>query len=333
MFAIGVIAAALAAIAYGLSTVLRAVGARRALQRLDADSVAGSDVGPYGGSDAGSADGARSGADVPGGPGAGSARSTVAAFGDSTFLLGTLLVILGFAGGAVAARFLPLFLAQTIVAGNLVVTALLGMVWLGNVLGRREWVAVGVVVVSLFLLGASASHQAAPRMGMGFHWALFGVSLVLVVTGFVVMRTLRDRGAIFCGALAGVMYGAIAIAVRVLDGVSPFDPVRLLTDPAAWTIAIAGATAFYVQTVALQIGPVNAVTAVLVVGETGGPAIVGVMFLGDKAIDGLQWLAVVGFVGAIVGATAVALFTGDDDGAGRTDTTRVGAEEGAGGGS
>jgi hypothetical protein len=326
MFAIGVIAAALAAIAYGLSTVLRAVGARRALQRLDAGTGAASSGGPGGG-------GSGAGGPVGHVTTAGSTRSTVAAFGDATFLLGTLLVILGFAGGAVAARFLPLFLAQTIVAGNLVVTALLGMVWLGNVLGRREWVAIGAVVVSLFLLGASASHQAAPSMGMGFHWALFGVSLVLVVTGFVVMRTLRDRGAIFCGALAGVMYGAIAIAVRVLDGVSPFDPVRLLTDPAAWTIAVAGATAFYVQTVALQIGPVNAVTAVLVVGETGGPAIVGVMFLGDKAIDGLQWLAVVGFVGAIVGATAVALFTVDDDGAGGRGATRAGGSGRAGGSS
>ncbi|AZG46494.1 hypothetical protein [Gordonia insulae] len=288
MFAIGVIAAALAAIAYGLSTVLRAVGARRALQRTGADAD-------------------------------GSSRSTLAAFGDPTFLFGTLMVIIGFAGGAVAARFLPLFLAQTIVAGNLVITAILGMVWLGNVLGRREWIAIAVVVVSLCMLGASASHQAAPTMHMAFHWGLFGVSLVLVIAGFVVMRTLRERGAIFCGALAGVMYGAIAVAVRVLDGVSPFDLPRLLLDPAAWTIAIAGATAFYVQTVALQIGPVNAVTAVLVVGETGGPALIGVLFLGDKAIDGLAWLAIVGFIGAIAGATAVALLTSDDDGVASVD--------------
>ena len=88
----------------------------------------------------------------------------------------------------------------------------------------------------------------------------------------------------------------------------------LLTDPAAWAIAVAGAVGFFVQTVALQVGAVNGVTAMLVVGETAGPSIVGVAFLGDKAHVGLGWLAVVGFIGAVIGAVLVAVYsTGDPD--------------------
>lgn len=60
-------------------------------------------------------------------------------------------------------------------------------------------------------------------------------------------------------------------------------------------------------------------TAVLVVGETGLPAIVGVVFLGDRAVDGLQWLAVVGFVCAIVGASLVAWLTNDAGNANAAD--------------
>ncbi len=289
VFTIGIIAATLAAVAYGLSTVLRAMGARNAAAPSDAAATT-----------------------TEGGP---SLKSTVDTFRDPTFLIGTLMVVLGFGGGAIAARLLPLFLAQTIVAGNLIVTALLGSALLGNKLSGREIAAMAAVIVSLCMLGASASHEAATKHDMAFHWALFGISTAVAVIGVVVVRSLGRRGAIFAGALSGAMYGALAVAVRVLDGVHPVDFVTMLEDPAAWTIALTGAIAFYVQTVALQLGPVNAVTAVLVVGEVGIPAVVGVLFLGDHAIDGLGWLAYVGFAGAIAGAFAVAWLTeGSDSG-------------------
>ncbi|MGV9479267.1 hypothetical protein [Gordonia aichiensis] len=279
MFVIGIVAACLAAVAYGLSTVLRAMGAQAAAQTSGTG---------------------------------GSARGALAAFANPTFLLGTLTVMLGFIGGAVAARFLPLFLAQSIVAGNLIVTALLGTVMLHTSLHAKDWAAIFLVVFALCVLGASASKQATTEADRTFHWALFAVTTAVAVLGVAVMRAMGRRGAIFGGALAGLMYGALAVAVRVLDGVHPFDVVTLLEDPAAWTIAIAGAMAFYIQTLALQLGPVNSVTAVLVVGETGLPAIVGVVFLGDKAVAGLGWLAIVGFVCAIVGASLVAWLTNEE---------------------
>ncbi len=39
------------------------------------------------------------------------------------------------------------------------------------------------------------------------------------------------------------------------------------------------------------------VTAVLVVGETAGPGMVGVAFLDDSAKPRLAWLAIIGFIG------------------------------------
>jgi hypothetical protein len=283
MFVAGIVAATLAAIAYGISTVLRALGAQRAASD-SGHPARGDSSGP-------------------------SLNSTLETFRNPAFIVGTLMVVLGFAGGAVAARMLPLFLAQTIVAGNLIVTALVGTVILGTVLRRRDLIAMAVVVGSLCILGASASHEAANKQDVTFHWTLFMVTTLLASAGLLVMHLLGRRGAIFGGALAGSMYGAVAIGVRVLDGVHPFDSVALITDPAAWTIAVGGAVAFYVQTVALQLGPVNGVTAVLVVGETGVPSVIGVLFLGDSAVDGLEWLAYAGFIGAIVGAVAVAWLT------------------------
>lgn len=49
-------------------------------------------------------------------------------------------------------------------------------------------------------------------------------------------------------------------------------------------------------------------TAGMVIGETIGPAVIGVVWLGDRTREGLGWLAVAGFGVAVVGALALARF-------------------------
>lgn len=293
MFVIGVIAACLAAVSYGMSTVLRALGARRvATENRESGHEAES-------------------TNSAGGP---SLQSTMSTLVDPAFIMGTMMVVVGFAGGAIAARFLPLFLSQTIVSANLVVTALLGTIMLNIALHTRDWIAIWLVVLSLCLLGISS----APHTGRGgspaFHWELFIATLGLCAIALGGVYRAGKHAGIVGGASAGLLFGVIAISVRILDGVQPFDATALLTDPAAWTIAVAGAVGFFVQTVALQVGAVNGVTAVLVVGETAGPSLVGVLFLGDMARPGLGWLAIVGFIGAVIGAVLVAWYgSGDPD--------------------
>lgn len=52
----------------------------------------------------------------------------------------------------------------------------------------------------------------------------------------------------------------------------------------------------------------TAATAGMVLGETIGPAVVGVVWLGDQTREGLAWLAVAGFVVAVAGSLALARF-------------------------
>ena len=287
MFLIGVLFASAAAIAYGVSTILRALGARRAaVEARDADK--------------------QDQLTSEGGP---SVTSTVDTFKTPEFIFGTSLVVIGFGAGAVAARFLPLFLSQTIVSANLIVTALIGTAALGIKLHGRDWVAMCTVVFSLCALGLASAHQSGGGEESSFHWGLLGATCILATLALLAVYRLGKRGAIVGGAAAGLLFGVVAISVRILRGVDPFDLGTLLTDPAAWTIAIGGAAGFYVHTVALQLGQVNGVTAVLVVGETAGPGIIGVTFLNDSAKPGLEWLALIGFIGAVIGAVLVALYS------------------------
>lgn len=60
----------------------------------------------------------------------------------------------------------------------------------------------------------------------------------------------------------------------------------------------------------MQRGSVTVATAGMVLAETAGPAVVGVVWLGDRPRDGLQWPAVAGFVAAVVGALVLTRFGG-----------------------
>jgi drug/metabolite transporter (DMT)-like permease len=287
---IGVAAALLACIGYGAASVLQAYGAR-------------------GSTAAASGPGEAIPVTATGAP---SLRSTITTALTPAFIAGMALDVIGFLGSIVSARLIPLFLSQTIISANLVVTAVLGVAVLGVRLRGRDWAAIGTVVVSLCVLGLTAGHRGASAAPPGVHWALLSASLVILAGGIGLIRLLGTRAAVAAGLIAGVLYGAMAVAVRVVDGVDPLRLHILLADPASWTIAIAGLGGFYLFTVALQLGSVNGAAAALVVGETVVPGIAGVVLLGDTAKHGFGWLVAVAFLGAVAGAVAVAIMGAAD---------------------
>ncbi|SIS21271.1 hypothetical protein [Williamsia sterculiae] len=281
---IGVLAAVFASLAYGVSSVLQAYGARQSHDRAVERGETGI-------------------ATDTGGP---TLRSTVLAMLTVAFIVGTVLDVGGFVGSAISARLVPLFLSQTVVSANLIVTAILGIVVLGIRLHMRDWIAIAVVIGALCALGLAAKEDPHAGETWAFHWGLLAATVVLFAASLGLIRWLGSRAAVAAGLCAGVLFGAVAIAVRVLDGFDPFDPVTILTDPAMYALALSGVGGFYLHTVALQLGSVNGATAALVVGETVVPGVIGVVLLGDKTQPGLAWLAVLGFVAAVCGAVAVA---------------------------
>lgn len=283
---IGVVAALLACVGYGVSSVLQAYGARRSATAARDRGAIGHVTGT-------------------GGP---TLRSTLHAAVTTAFIVGIVLDVIGFVGSAVSARLIPLFLSQTIISANLIVTAVLGIAVLGIGLRARDWIAIATVIASLFVLGLGSGERGPVNHDRHIHWIVLAASVLILLGGIALTRFLGSRAAVIAGLIAGVLFGMLAIGVRVLDGLEPLQPLSLLADPAAWTVGIAGIGGFYLHTVALQLGSVNGATAALVVGETVVPGVVGVAFLGDSSQSGLGWVVVLGFVGAVAGAVAVAVF-------------------------
>jgi drug/metabolite transporter (DMT)-like permease len=275
------VAAVVAAVCYGVASVMQAVAAREASHR------------PAPGS-------AESGATPGVDPGL-----LVRMLGQWRFVASLGLDTLGFLAQLVALHRLPLFAVQAMIAANLAVTAVVATWLIGAVLHWREWVAVGGVVTGVGLLGSSAGPEGASQAGVVFKLALIVAVAGLALLGLAAGRLPDRLRTPALGLIAGLGYGVLGVAARVLNS---FAPLSLLRDPATYALIAAGIVSFLFYASALEAGSVTVATAAVVLAETLPPSAVGVVFLGDRTRPGMTGVAIAGFVLAVCCAVALARF-------------------------
>jgi drug/metabolite transporter (DMT)-like permease len=270
-------AALVAALFYGIASVMQSVAAHEASNRKPADA------------DAGGVD-----------PGL-----LPRMLRQWRFVVSLCLDALGFVAQLIALQRLPLFAVQAIVAANLAVTAVVASLVIKVRLSWREWLAVTGVVAGVGLLGSSAGPEGASQAGVMFKLALIVAIAALGLIGLAAARLRDPARTLALGLVAGFGYGVIGIAARVLNG---FEPLTLLRDPAAYAVAAAGIVSFVFYATALEGGSVTVATAAVVLAETLPPAIIGVVFLGDRTRPGLEPAAIAGFLLAVTSAVMLARF-------------------------
>ncbi|MEU6868520.1 hypothetical protein ABZ924_35715 [Streptomyces sp. NPDC046876] len=220
------------------------------------------------------------------------------------YLAGLALDAFGFVLQIVALRNLPVYAVGAALAASLAVTAVVAARVLRVRLRGAEWAAVAVVCAGLAMLGLASGEEGPGKGSLGLELALLGTAAAVLLAG-AVCGGLPDRPrALALGLAAGTGFGVVEVAVRLIDTVSPAE----LRNPALYALLLGGGAAFLLLTSALQRGSVTAATAGLVLGETIGPAVVGVACLGDRTREGLTWLAALGFAVAVGGALALARF-------------------------
>lgn len=267
---IGIAGAVAAALCYGLATVLQA----RAAQ--GAPSLPGIDP-----------------------------RLVLRLLSQSPFLAALALDGGGFLLSLAALRQLPLFVVEAIVAGNLAVAAVVAARVLPLRLSRREWLAVAAVCVGLVLLALSAGVKSPVQVGAGFRLSLLGCAVTLVGVGAGAGRLRGVYAAAVLGLVAGLAFGVVGVAVRVLPDLSP---AVLVGNAATYALVVGGAVGFLCYLTALQRGRVTTATGALVTAETVAPALVGVVALGDSTRPGYAGVGVAGFVLSVGGALLLARF-------------------------
>ncbi|MEV7444172.1 hypothetical protein AB0O22_24095 [Streptomyces sp. NPDC091204] len=218
------------------------------------------------------------------------------------YLLGLGLDAVGFVLQIIALRHIPIYAVGAALAASLAVTAVVAARLLRVRLSRTEWGAVWVVCAGLLMLGLAAGEEGSGTGSLALELGLLAVAGLVLVVGAVAGQLPDGPRALVLGLAAGTGFGVVEVSVRLID--SPWD----LRDPALYALLLGGGAAFLLLTSALARGSVTAATAGLVLGETIGPAAVGVVWLGDRTREGLTWLAVAGFAVAVAGSLALARF-------------------------
>jgi drug/metabolite transporter (DMT)-like permease len=267
---LGLLGALASSVCYGVATVLQAVSARAAPHTADVDP-----------------------------------RLLLRLSRQVPFVAGVALDVIGFGLQFLALRLVPLFLVQATMSANLAVTALVAVPVLRVRLGRRDWTAMAMVCLGLALLALSAGPEGHRELHGAARLILPACVLVLGVAGFAAGRLPDPARSAVLGAVAGLGFGVVALAARMLPG---FAPGRLISEPATYALVGGGVTAFLFFATGLQRGAVTITTAAVVVGETTVPAAVGVIWLGDQVRHGFVPVGLTGFLLALTGALLLTRF-------------------------
>jgi drug/metabolite transporter (DMT)-like permease len=223
------------------------------------------------------------------------------------YLAGIGLDGLGFVLQVIALRLVPIYVVAAALAASIAVTGIVSAWALSARLSPAEWTAVGIVCVSLAVLACAAGPGHFRRAPAGLGWALLGVVVAILVAGVAAGRLSDRERALALGFGAGSGFGVVEVGVRLIDVIAPTKGA-FYTNPALYAAIAGGAIGFLLFTSALQRGSVTTTVAAMVVGETVAPALVGAVWLGDRAREGLGWLVVLGFAIAVAATLVLARF-------------------------
>ena len=201
----------------------------------------------------------------------------------------------------------PLSLVQAVLAGGVVLLAVIAERSFGVRISRRQWGGIVLTAVGLLLLGLSlpAVHGAHSRFSVP---AMVGFQGVLIATGMMLVvgpriGAPRQHHGFMLGAASGILFGVSDVAIKAISGEVGAHGMLGLTTP--WLLMAVGASiaAFFASAKGLQDGdpvPVIAVTgtAANIAGVVGGIVVFGDPLSGHPVMLGLECAAFVLVLGA-----------------------------------
>ena len=198
-------------------------------------------------------------------------RSARSLFASPLFAIGMVIAAGAWLFHVAAMSFAPLSLVQAVLAGGVVMLAVMAERIFGLKIGRRQWVGLALTALGLMLLGVTlpAAHGADSRFSLpgmiSFEAALVAGGTLLIMGPRI--GAPREHHGFMLGAAAGIMFGVSDIAIKAIT-------------PWAGVCAVASVAAFYASAKGLQDGdpvPVIAVTgaAANLAGIVGGIAVFG----------------------------------------------------------
>jgi len=229
-------------------------------------------------------------------------------FSSKLFTVGMIIACGSWVFHIGAMAMVPLSVVQAILAGGIVLLAIMAERAFGVRIGPRQWAGLSMTGAGLVLLGISlpAVHGAHSRFSVP---AMIAFEAALLVAGTLLILGPRigapaHHHGVMLGAAAGILFGVSDIAIKALTGMVGAHGLMGLASPWLIVTVLASIVAFFASAKGLQDGeavPVIAVTATAanVAGIVGGLVVFGDPFPAHVLGIAVQSLA---FVLVIVAA-------------------------------
>jgi hypothetical protein len=211
-------------------------------------------------------------------------RSARSLFASKLFAVGMAIASGAWIFHVAAMSVAPMSVVQSVLAGGVVLLAVMAERTFGLTISRRQWAGIALTAVGLVLLGLSlpAVHGAHSRFsvpGMIVFETVLLIVGALMIVGPRIGAPVEHHG-FMLGAAAGLLFGVSDVAIKAITGMVQAHGALGLLSPWMGVTVAASIAAFYASAKGLQDGeavPVIAITgtAANVSGIVGGIIVFG----------------------------------------------------------
>jgi len=217
-------------------------------------------------------------------------RSAADLFRSKWWTIGWLVAVAAFLAHVGALSLLPLSTAQAVLSGGFVLLAVLAERFFGFQLGRRQWIGIILVAVSLALLGVTSKQSGDDSSDYSLTALILfeggGIALGLLLIFSHRIERVRAQHGVLLGAAAGLGFGISDVAIKALSDDLESGLVGLLS-PWSALVVIAAVGSFFASARSLQLGDGVAVIAITSVAANMSSIAAGMIVFGDPLGDDL----------------------------------------------
>lgn len=162
-------------------------------------------------------------------------RTAQSLFGSRLFTIGMVIASTAWIFHVAALSVAPMSLVQSVLAGGMVLLAVMAERLFGMRIGRRQWLGLGATALGLMLLGVTLPvvHGAHSRFSipgmLSFEAGLIAAGTLLIMGPRI--GAPREHHGFMLGAAAGILFGVSDIAIKAISGLIGSDGISGVFTP------------------------------------------------------------------------------------------------------
>jgi drug/metabolite transporter (DMT)-like permease len=217
-------------------------------------------------------------------------------FRSRLFAVGMLIACGSWIFHIAAMALVPLSLVQAVLAGGVVMLAIMAERTLGCHIGKRQWIGLAMTAGGLVLLGISlpSVHGAHSRFSVP---GMIGFEAILIAVGSGLilgprMGAPKHHHSVMLGAASGILFGVSDISIKAMSGMIGAHGFAGLLSPWLVVTIAASVVAFFTSARSLQDSDAVPVIAVTSTAATVSGIVGGIVVFGDPMPAHLVGIAV-----------------------------------------